>query len=213
MAKNSMLVKNLDKIKTTAKNLHLNAINISDSMVDGSLANGKKWQKLFAKAMQNGTVLFEKQQDIFVDTVEALKGQYDKSENRLKKLFNLRLPKYQPKKAFNSPNSKADKATKSTLSKAKRVVKKAKAGTTTDQPQNDLKIIEGIGPKIEQILTKAGIISFKLLAATDVKTLKNILAAAGPRFAKYNPSSWRQQARLAATGKMDKLKELQNKLK
>jgi predicted flap endonuclease-1-like 5' DNA nuclease len=75
---------------------------------------------------------------------------------------------------------------------------------------DDLVIIEGIGPKIAELLKKNGITTFAQLAAANVADLEKMLKAAGLQFAK--PGSWPQQAALAAQGKMDELKALQEKL-
>jgi large subunit ribosomal protein L20 len=77
---------------------------------------------------------------------------------------------------------------------------------------DDLKLIEGIGPKIAEILAAAGISTFAKLAATDVAKLSEILAAAGSKFATHDPATWPQQSKLAAEGKMDELKALQDEL-
>jgi large subunit ribosomal protein L20 len=77
---------------------------------------------------------------------------------------------------------------------------------------DDLKIIEGIGPKIADLFIAAGISTFAQLAATDTERMKEILAEGGPRFATHDPSTWAEQARLAAEGKMDELKVLQDQL-
>jgi large subunit ribosomal protein L20 len=77
---------------------------------------------------------------------------------------------------------------------------------------DDLKIIEGIGPKIAEILAAAGISTFAKLAATDAAKLREILAAAGSKFASHDPATWPQQSKLAAEGKMDELKALQDEL-
>jgi large subunit ribosomal protein L27 len=78
---------------------------------------------------------------------------------------------------------------------------------------DDLKKIEGIGPKIAEIFNQAGISSYAELAASPQDKLKEILTEAGSRYASRNPSTWPQQAKLAADGKWNELKELQNKLK
>jgi predicted flap endonuclease-1-like 5' DNA nuclease len=75
---------------------------------------------------------------------------------------------------------------------------------------NDLAIIEGIGPKIAKLLNEKGIFTFAQLAEVDVPWLEQILREAHLQFAK--PGSWPEQARLAADGKMDELKALQDKL-
>ncbi len=77
---------------------------------------------------------------------------------------------------------------------------------------DDLKLIEGIGPKIAELYVAAGIDSFAKLADADVAQLKSLLEEAGPQFAAHDPTSWPQQARLAAEGKFDELKALQAEL-
>jgi predicted flap endonuclease-1-like 5' DNA nuclease len=77
---------------------------------------------------------------------------------------------------------------------------------------DDLKLIEGIGPKIAGILAAAGIDTFAQLAAADGSRLKEIIAQAGLT-ALADPASWPEQAALAAAGKLDELKALQDQLK
>lgn len=78
---------------------------------------------------------------------------------------------------------------------------------------DDLKKIEGIGPKIAEIFNQAGIHTYAELAAASQDKLRDILAEAGSRYASKNPSTWPQQAQLAAEGNWEELKELQDKLK
>ncbi len=81
---------------------------------------------------------------------------------------------------------------------------------TPPQP-DDLKKIEGIGPKIESILNDAGITTFAQLADTDVDTLDQIVRKdAGITIA--HPASWPEQAQLAAAGEWDALEKLQDAL-
>jgi predicted flap endonuclease-1-like 5' DNA nuclease len=77
---------------------------------------------------------------------------------------------------------------------------------------DDLKLVEGIGPKISGILQAAGITTFGQLAATDVDRLKQILADADFT-APANPATWPEQAGLAAAGKWAELEALQDELK
>lgn len=89
-----------------------------------------------------------------------------------------------------------------------RLLKQEAVGSKPD----DLKIIEGIGPKIAELLAGAGIATFKRLASTEVGRLKEVLTAGGSRFAMADPTSWPAQAKLAANGQWDELKELQRRL-
>jgi large subunit ribosomal protein L21 len=77
---------------------------------------------------------------------------------------------------------------------------------------DDLKKIEGVGPKMAEILAEAGLNSFAAVAKADVEKIKEILAAAGNRYKAFDPTTWPQQAQLAADGKWDELKELQDRL-
>ena len=68
---------------------------------------------------------------------------------------------------------------------------------------DDLTLIEGIGPKINEILHAAGVNTFSDLAAMQAEKIKEILTGAGLRLA--DTTSWPQQAQLAADGEMEKL--------
>jgi len=78
---------------------------------------------------------------------------------------------------------------------------------------DDLKIIEGIGPKIAELLIADAISTFAQLAQTSPDAIKVILDNAGSRYKMHDPTSWPQQAALAAEGKMNELKVLQDSLK
>lgn len=82
----------------------------------------------------------------------------------------------------------------------------------TPAAADDLKIVEGIGPKIAELFNEAGIYTFAQLAATPVERLQEILDAAGPRYRTHNPGTWPKQAELAAAGKWDELKAWQDEL-
>lgn len=75
--------------------------------------------------------------------------------------------------------------------------------------KDDLVLIEGVGPKIAEAFNKAGIMTFKQLSTTPVDKLRQLLAEANYA---ADPTTWPQQAKLAAEGKMDELKKLQDQL-
>ncbi len=81
-----------------------------------------------------------------------------------------------------------------------------------EEDKTNLEIIEGIGPKIKEVLHNAGILDFRTLANTPEYRLKDILTAAGPHFATHDPGSWNEQALLAENGQWDKLEELKTRL-
>lgn len=77
---------------------------------------------------------------------------------------------------------------------------------------DDLKLVEGIGPKIEQLLNNEGIFTFAQLASTSPERIKEILVAAGSRFQMHDPFTWPEQSALARDGKLEELKTWQNEL-
>jgi len=77
---------------------------------------------------------------------------------------------------------------------------------------DDLKVVEGIGPKIEKLLNQAGILTFAQLAEASPERIKEILVAAGPRYLMHNPATWPEQSALARDGQWDALKTWQDEL-
>ena len=96
-----------------------------------------------------------------------------------------------------------------TPSKVEKLIAK-KLGFSTNE--NDLKVVEGIGPKIEGLLKDAGINNWSDLAAASVDKLQEVLAAAGDRYRLAKPDTWPRQAQLAADGKWGELKAYQDEL-
>ena len=77
---------------------------------------------------------------------------------------------------------------------------------------DDLIIIEGIGPKIAQVLAANGITTFAQLAKAEPTAVQDMLKKSSGRFSLAKPETWAQQAELAAAGNWDALKKLQDEL-
>lgn len=77
---------------------------------------------------------------------------------------------------------------------------------------DDLTLIEGISPKVKELLCKADIRDFSTLSATTELQLSTILKKAGAHFQMHDPSSWPMQALLAKEQRWYDLKLLQDKL-
>ena len=96
--------------------------------------------------------------------------------------------------------------------------KKAKAGAKIELPsgkkikQDDLKMVEGIGPKIEGLLHDGGITTWQMLADAPTEKVQTILDEAGPRYRMHNPATWAKQAKLAANQQWAELEKLQDEL-
>lgn len=83
---------------------------------------------------------------------------------------------------------------------------RAVLGTSIDV--DDLRAIEGIGPKIESLCHGIGIRTWFDLSTTEVSLLRTMLADAGSRFSAHDPSTWPEQAGLLAAGRWHDFKEL-----
>lgn len=84
--------------------------------------------------------------------------------------------------------------------------------TSTEKDTDDLSIIEGIGPKIANILFDNGVFTFRQLATTPVYKIREMLDEAGSHFSMHDPSTWVEQALLAAEERWDELDALKDRL-
>ncbi len=125
----------------------------------------------------------------------------------VEKAFSAPAPKPEveaPKMEAAAPapeEKKPAKAEKITLPSGKKVT------------QDDLKLVEGIGPKIEGLLNEADIHTWEDLANAPTEKVQAILDEAGPRYRMHDPATWSKQARLAADAQWEELEALQENLK
>ncbi|MCX2680608.1 hypothetical protein OOZ15_11705 [Galbibacter sp. EGI 63066] len=78
--------------------------------------------------------------------------------------------------------------------------------------KDDLKIIEGIGPKIEELFKKNGVKTWRALSEASEKKCQEILDSGGKSFGMHEPGTWSKQAKLAYEGKWKKLLDWQDEL-
>jgi len=88
----------------------------------------------------------------------------------------------------------------------------ARAAGFALQGSDDLTVVEGIGPKIAEVLRARGIATFAQLAAATPGDLERILDAAGPNFKLAQPQTWPEQAAMAARNRWADLKAYQDRL-
>ena len=98
--------------------------------------------------------------------------------------------------------------TKKAEPKAAPVEAKPKSKKATGK-SDDLKKVEGIGPKIAETLIAAGISTFAELAKTDSAKISEIIADVRGN---HVTDTWPKQAQLAADGKWDELQKWQDEL-
>jgi large subunit ribosomal protein L17 len=99
------------------------------------------------------------------------------------------------------------------LTEAREAARAAIAGfAAADADDADIEVVEGIGPKIAELLRARGLGTFDALAQASPGTLREILDDSGPAYRIADPTTWPEQARLAADGRWDELKSLQHAL-
>ena len=77
----------METVKKAVKNANEFTLETAETLVDAAFTNGEKWQNVAAKAVKSGLKIAEKQQDLMFSTLEAVKGQFGTSTNRLKNIF------------------------------------------------------------------------------------------------------------------------------
>jgi hypothetical protein len=73
---------------------------------------------------------------------------------------------------------------------------------------DDLTVIPGIGPNVEQLCHGIGIRTWYDLATTEASLLRTMLVDAGPRFSTHDPSLWPELAQLLARGQWQEFKDV-----
>jgi hypothetical protein len=73
---------------------------------------------------------------------------------------------------------------------------------------DDLTVIPGIGPNVEQLCHGIGIRTWYDLATTEASLLRTMLLDAGPRFSTHDPSLWPEMARLLAEGRWQEFSDM-----
>jgi len=89
---------------------------------------------------------------------------------------------------------------------------KAKAIFGKEIKENDLTIIEGIGPKIQELFNNHGINTWKELSESSIEKCQEALDSGGERFKVHNPGTWPEQAVMAYKGNWEDLLKWQDDL-
>ena len=135
------------------------------------------------------------------------------SNNVVQQVAHSPAPAAAPVKLADAPVAKAAPAAAPVIPAAAVIdLAAAKKAGFTIKNANDLTVVEGIGPKINELFNNAGIKTFVQLAAATVPQMRKILDDGGSRFRIANPSTWAKQSALAADNKWEALKKLQNEL-
>lgn len=118
---------------------------------------------------------------------------------------------YKKKNGFRASLTKIEIVSIGGERSEKKTAPKATKKTAADK--ENLTIIEGIGPKTQDIFYENGILTLKDLAAKTSEELKAILEPKGGIYVSMDTETWPKQAQLAAEGKHEELKAWQDELK
>lgn len=223
-------VKKISELEAQVKNLKKNsnkspqaAISSSAKTVDNSV-HLKKINELEAQVRNLKSSSSKTSATTTTKTVD--------NPNHLKRIKELEAqvsnyqattPKAAPKKSSSDskPTSKKkannDKASTSSANDKTSSVDKAAAKAAgfkvkAFNGKDDFTVVEGIGPKINELIHNANIHSYKELGKSSVKNVQKILDDAGPRYKLAKPGTWPTQAEMAAENKWEELKTLQDEL-
>jgi len=171
-------------------------------------------------ALKDGVVAFKKgyKNRTFVhilgegETVEKITGKATAKAAPAKKTAPAKKVEEVKTEEMAAPMAAAAPVAEEAPKAKAKPAKKAKVIGKTKDGKDDLKKVEGIGPKIAEKLNDAGITTFVELSEASVETLQGILDDAGSRYRMHNPATWAKQAGLAAEGKWDELKVWQDEL-
>ncbi|MAP53635.1 50S ribosomal protein L21 [Altibacter sp.] len=109
---------------------------------------------------------------------------------------------------------KKEETKKAAPAKAKAEPKKETKAAAPKKAEkaDDLKKIEGVGPKAAEAMVNAGLDTFAKVAKAKPEAIAEILTEASSRLSHLVTDTWPKQAKLAAEGKWDELAALQEKL-
>ncbi|MFK7935925.1 MAG: helix-hairpin-helix domain-containing protein [Saprospiraceae bacterium] len=179
--------------------------------------NNLAWYEVIRRVWNNELVVEEEY--LVAETATAAKALFTEvapkkatRKTTAKKATTKKVAAKKP--AAKKATAKKDSAVKTTKAATKKVTAKTTtAKKAVAKKADDLKKIEGVGPKIAQLLTDGGFPTFAKVAKAKPAALKTILDNAGSRYRMHNPTTWPAQAKLAAAGKWAELKKWQDELK
>jgi len=182
-------------------------VNVGAPVIDGAAVSAKVLKHLKGDKV----IVFKK---------KRRKGYKKKNGHRqyltsleIEKIMTSGAKRATPKAAKAAPKKEAPKAA-APMKEAPKAAAPKKETPKASAPKasgkgDDLKKIEGIGPKIAETLTAAGIATFDALSKSTPEKISEIIA--GVR-GNHVTDTWPKQAEMASAGQWDELKKWQDEL-
>ena len=152
---------------------------------------------------------------VWKDKVSSLEGELNKSKKSNLTLTADLAACRQSKNRLETDLTSAKNSLTSSLAAATLIPfngDAAKAVFGKKIKQDDLKLVEGIGPKIEGLFHNFDIKTWKALSEASVEKCQEVLNSGGDRYKIHNPGTWPKQAQLAYEGKWAELLKWQDEL-
>lgn len=162
----------------------------------------KKAEKMSNKLKKNISETIEDVKEKIEDYTEDI---IDDVKEKVGEVTGTKTKKRAPKKT----TAKKATATKKPAAKkvaTKKTVEVKKVVVTKVDEKNDLKVIKGIGPVLEETLNSLNITTYSQIAKMTIKNLTSLLNDAGVNAKIYDLSSWKSQAKTALTAKKEEVK-------
>ena len=151
--------------------------------------------------------------DAFSQLKQQLQETDEPTPNAEKEVAPVETTPEAPKEEVKDETSnKATPVVEGVAETVDKVTETKKSSETEVTELDNLKVVEGIGPKIEELLHNAGIKTYVQLSQTDIEKIKSILTDAGNRYKMHDPATWPKQAEMAANGQWDELQKWQDDL-
>ena len=197
------------------KNVGMGRDHTLYALIDGEVSfRRKKKDKMFVSILPE---MVEVQESLDVkkkgDKTAAEKPTAEKAAKKEKPTAETAPKKEEKPTAETAPKKEDKPKEKKESEKAAPKAASPKKETAGKKKADDLKVLEGVGPKLAEILADAGFNTYASIADASADQLAEALEAAGSRYKMHDPTAWPQQAKLADEGKFDELKQLQEDLK
>jgi len=178
-----------------------------------------KFQDVKEDVLEQAQKILQKGEEIVEDAINPKKAakKAKKSAAKAKKVSKTASKKVASvKKNADAKVKVAKKATTKVVKEVKAKGAKVKAEATakvneaTEVAKNslkdDLKLIYGIGPKVEATFNKHGVSTFAQLIKTEKSKIEAILEEAGPMFKNVDTADWKKQAEVGLEGGAEAIK-------
>jgi large subunit ribosomal protein L27 len=99
------------------------------------------------------------------------------------------------KKVKAEPKAEVKKEEKVEAPKVETPKAEKKEAPKTVAKGDDLTKLDGVGPKLAEILAEGGFTTYAVIAAASVEDIQKVLEAAGSRYASKDPAPWIEQSK------------------